>query len=330
MSEQSRSLAWLVGLVALATLLAVLVLGNSPDQDRVEALGQVIKCPVCQGESIGDSPAQMARDMMAVVAERVEEGRSDQEIIEELLQSYSGAVLLDPPAEGATLLLWLAPVFALLVGVGVILWQRQRQSEQAEATSPGRTSAITLVGLALAFVAIVIVAGTFIQDRSGAAVGAADIEAQDLSEVSNETLEAVIAANLDNPQINGMRLALGERYFEAGNYGAAFPHYLAVAETDDPPGADSVLALTRLGWMAWDGNGEADAALSLFDEALEIDARAPTTRYLKAQVLWCGAGQPEPALDLLLELADDENLDEGSLTQIRADVDDIAAGSACA
>ena len=45
-------------------------------------------------------------------------------------------------------------------------------------------------------------------------------------------MEAVIAANLDNPQINGMRLALAERYYEAGDYRSAFPHFLAVAESE--------------------------------------------------------------------------------------------------
>ena len=58
---------------------------------------------------------------MDLVSERVSAGVPDQEIVDELLGSYTGAVLLDPPASGATLVLWLAPLAVLGLGIAVIL-----------------------------------------------------------------------------------------------------------------------------------------------------------------------------------------------------------------
>ena len=69
----------------------------------------------------------------------------------------------------------------------------------------------------------VLVAGAFIVDRPDQSSGVADVAA-DPSSFSNETLAAVVAANQDHPQIDGMRLALAERYFEEGDYQSAFPY----------------------------------------------------------------------------------------------------------
>ncbi|MGB8360154.1 MAG: cytochrome c-type biogenesis protein CcmH [Acidimicrobiia bacterium] len=330
MSERTRSLTFAGILVALATVLVVLVATSPSDVDRVESIGQRIKCPVCQGESIADSPSTMARDMMDLITERVDAGFTDQAIIDELLESYSGALLLDPPTGGATLLLWLAPLGALAVGVVVILWWRRHPREEAdgEEASPPRRLAPTVV-LGVAFVAIVVVATMALRDQPGPAAGVADLSAQDLSEVSNETMEAVIASNLDNPQIDGMRLALAERYFQSGDYKSAFPHYLAVAESGTASADEVVAALVRLGWMVWDGNAEAEAAINLFDQALEVNPGSSTAKYLKAEVLWCGLGDTTEAATLFQDVLADPNLNAEARAQVETSLEDINSGVGC-
>lgn len=309
--------------------MAVLIATAPSTSDRVESVGQRIMCPVCQGESIADSPAEMAVDMIELVRERVDQGRSDQDIIDELLSGYSGAVLLDPPVAGLTLALWLAPVVAVLAGVGIIFWWRRHPGEgiDADVPKPDRRW-ITAVGLLIALAATVFLAGLFIRDREGPATGVAAVTPTDLDDVSNETMEAVIAENIDNPQINGMRLALAERYFAAGDFSSAFPHYLAVAESPTAATNEAVAALVRLGWMAWEGNGAADAAVGLFDEALEIDASSSTARYLKGRVLWC-SGNSEEAEELLSALAEDPGLTEDSSELVESDLESIRAGEEC-
>ena len=174
-----------------------------------------------------------------------------------------------------------------------------------------------------------IAAGFFIQDRADISSGVADASVEDLDAVSNETMEAVIAANADNPQINGMRLALAERYFELDDYRSAFPHYFAVVESEVVTPAEAVTALVRLGWMAWDGNGEAEAAIGMFDQALAIDSSSSTARYLKGQVLWCDSDDGEAAAELFTEALNDPDLGPDSRAVIEAALSAVKDGAAC-
>ena len=333
MSERARNIITAALLVVMTAALAVLVATSPSDADRVEAIGERIKCPVCQGESIANSPSQMARDMMDLIGERVAEGQSDEAIVDELLTSYSGAVLLDPPVSGSTLVLWLAPVGALILGVGIIVWWRSHPAEETAAAgieerSPARRLAPLLV-LAGAVAAIVVVAGFFLQDRAGPASGVAALAGENLEEVSDETMEAVIAANADHPQVDGMRLALAERYYEEGDFQSAFPHYLAVVESPDSTEPQTVTALIRLGWMTWQGNDEAGTAVDLLDQALAIDPDSDTALYLKAQVLWCGPGELDHAAALLEEVLADPELTGESRDVVQSDLDAIESGASC-
>jgi tetratricopeptide (TPR) repeat protein len=175
-----------------------------------------------------------------------------------------------------------------------------------------------------------VVAGFFLQDRAGPKSGFADVAGQDLENVSNQTMEAVIAANADHPQVDGMRLALAERYYEEEDFSSAFPHYFAIVESPNASAAQLVTALTRLGWMAWQGNGEAETAIDLFDQALAIDEDSTTARYLKAQVLWCGADEPEQAANLLTEVLSESDLAGESRDVIESDLEMINSGADCA
>lgn len=333
MSEGRRN--FLVGGIAIlmAGLLVFLILDFESDADRVESLGSQIKCPVCQGESIADSPAPMARDMMALVEERVDAGAGDDAIVDELLSSYTGAVLLDPPASGSTLLLWVAPFLAVLVGVATISWwQKHPKDDEVDAEgieAPPRRLAPIMI-LAVAVGAIVLIVGFFVQDPSDTESGVAAIQPENLDEVSNETMEAVVAANLDHPEVDGMRLALAERYFQEGDYSSAFPHYLAVAGSENAADSQEVAALVRLGWMAWDGNGEAETAVGLFDQALEVQPASTSAMYLKGQVLWCAALDHEQAETLFEQVLESPTLEQTSRDTVQADLSALQAGQGCA
>ena len=106
----------------LATLLLAgvviwgLTVGEPTDRDRVEALGARIRCPVCQGESIVDSPTPYARDILGFVEEQVEEGWTDEQILDYLENRFAG-IRLDPRFSGSTVLLWLLPLGVALAGI---------------------------------------------------------------------------------------------------------------------------------------------------------------------------------------------------------------------
>lgn len=333
MPERLKNTMVVAVLTVMAAATAALVFTAEAPADRVERIGSSIKCPVCQGEAIADSPSPMATDMMDLVSQRVEEGASDEEIFDELLGSFSGAVLLDPPASGATLILWLAPVAALGLGLVVVLWWRAHPGDpdRRDATS-GPSSRVLIGGLGIlaGVAAVIVVAAALIQEPATANEGAAEVDGTNLENASNETMEAVIAANLEHPEIDGMRIALAERYFEAGDYRAAFPHYLAVAESGTASDAQVTTALVRLGWMAYDGNGEVATAVTLFDEALAISPGSHVALYLKGQVLWCGAGRLAEAGDLFRQILDDPATSEETRDQVEQDLESVNAGEACA
>ncbi len=321
-------------MVVLAVALVALTSTRPAHTDRVEAMGSRIKCPVCQGESIADSPSQMAKDMMTLISDRVAAGATDHEILDEIQASYSGAVLLDPPASGSTLFLWLAPALVLLGGIFVIVWWKGHPGSETGITpeTRGRGRRRVLVGggiMVAVFAGIVVLASNSLQDRVSGAEGVADLGQQDLSQVSNDTMEAVIAANLDNPQIDGMRLALAERYYQAGDYRSAFPHYLAVAEDPNATDDEATTALVRLGWMTYDGNGEIDTALNLVDQALAIDPTSTVARYVEGRLEWCGNDDAEGATAIFTDLLDDPDLPADSRSQVEADLELSRTGAAC-
>lgn len=120
---------WVLTLVATAVVAAALLLDRpQSDSDRAHELAERLRCPVCQGESIADSPASMAREMRALVEEQVEAGRSDAEVLAFFRARYGDWVLLDPPVRGSTLLVWVLPVAAFAVGVAAVFAYRGRRA----------------------------------------------------------------------------------------------------------------------------------------------------------------------------------------------------------
>ncbi|WNG37723.1 cytochrome c-type biogenesis protein CcmH [Archangium minus] len=97
---------------------------------RVQALAKELRCAVCQGLSVADSPSSMARAQLDKVRELVSQGKSDQEVRDFFVARYGEWVLLQPKAEGVNLLVWLGPVALLLGGAWVIARQVRRGPEQ--------------------------------------------------------------------------------------------------------------------------------------------------------------------------------------------------------
>lgn len=104
--------------------------------DRVERIASELRCPVCQGLSVADSQAETAREMRALVVQRVAEGRTDEEIREEFRRSYGDWVFLSPATEGPAALMWLLPLGLLALGATVAV-SRARAPAEAVAEPSG-------------------------------------------------------------------------------------------------------------------------------------------------------------------------------------------------
>ena len=93
--------------------------------ERVDRISAELRCPVCQGLSVQDSPSETARSMRALVAQRVAEGRTDDQIRAEFVQSYGDWILLAPPLLSFSGLVWLIPLAAIVLGAA-LAWSRAR------------------------------------------------------------------------------------------------------------------------------------------------------------------------------------------------------------
>ncbi|GAA3858248.1 cytochrome c-type biogenesis protein [Amycolatopsis tucumanensis] len=131
MRRKLISLACLAGVLTLLGVVAVQLL-TAPDTpgDRAYQLEQRLRCPVCKSVSIAESPSETATAMRQAVQEQVTAGRSDQEVVDYFRARYGDWVLLDPPAHGRTLLLWLLPAVGVLAGLaGVVVLALSRRHQ---------------------------------------------------------------------------------------------------------------------------------------------------------------------------------------------------------
>jgi cytochrome c-type biogenesis protein CcmH len=96
------------------------ILGDATLEARARALSRDLRCMVCQNQSIDDSDAPLARDLRVLVRERLTAGDSDEQVKDFLVARYGEFVLLKPPFEWHTALLWLTPLLALLAGAVAI------------------------------------------------------------------------------------------------------------------------------------------------------------------------------------------------------------------
>jgi cytochrome c-type biogenesis protein CcmH len=93
---------------------------------RARSLSQELRCLVCQNQSIDESNADLAHDLRVLLRKRLLAGDTDQQVLDYLVARYGQFVLLDPPFEPVTYLLWLAPP-VLVLGTGLLLAVRARR-----------------------------------------------------------------------------------------------------------------------------------------------------------------------------------------------------------
>jgi cytochrome c-type biogenesis protein CcmH len=115
--------------VTLAVLVAVLAVWivtfavsarpRSVEQ-RTHDIASQLRCPVCNGESVADSSTPIAQQMRSVIRQDVQAGQSDDQIIASFRASYGDSILLRPPLDGFTAIIWFGPVVALLAGIAVV------------------------------------------------------------------------------------------------------------------------------------------------------------------------------------------------------------------
>ena len=108
---------------------------SGPEQEaRYKHLIEELRCTVCQNQNIADSNAELAADLRRKTYEMVRAGKSDEQILDYMVERYGNFVLYRPPASGGTLLLWIGPfvvaAFGALLLIRVIRKRRNARIEQ--------------------------------------------------------------------------------------------------------------------------------------------------------------------------------------------------------
>lgn len=171
----------------------------------------------------------------------------------------------------------------------------------------GRVSGRALVGTAVVAIAITVIAVFAVNSLTGPSTSGVEGVANDvvtgqrevdLADISNEEMEAVVAAN---PDVVAMRLALARRYFEVGDFTNALDHYMVVLEQEQHPEA-----LANVGWMTY-MSGRTDLALGYVEAALQRQPDYLTATWFLGNIHFT-LGNYEAATVALVKIVDTDGI----------------------
>jgi len=111
------------------------------ERERYRTLTEELRCPKCQNQNIADSNAPIAMDLRQEIFRMLEEGQSNDQIVDYLVDRYGDFVRYKPPVNAKTMLLWYGPVGLLVLGFGVltVILVRRRRVEKAPASTLSET-----------------------------------------------------------------------------------------------------------------------------------------------------------------------------------------------
>ena len=102
------------------------------EEQTVYEIANQLRCVVCQNLSVADSPSEMALQMRGVIKARLAAGESPEQVVRYFVDKYGEWILLSPPRRGFSLLVWIFPFVAVIVGLGIVAlalrrWTRRRR-----------------------------------------------------------------------------------------------------------------------------------------------------------------------------------------------------------
>lgn len=117
---------------ALASSVETYKFSNPDYEVRFQDLNKILRCPKCQNQNLADSNSMISQDLRREVYRLMEEGRSDDQIVEFMVMRYGDFVLYKPKFDGVTYFLWLGPlgfgVLGLLILTLVVVRQRSKRA----------------------------------------------------------------------------------------------------------------------------------------------------------------------------------------------------------
>lgn len=104
-------------------------------KDRFKALTSELRCLKCQNQTIYDSHAGLADDLKKQIRTQIYAGKSDEEIIEYMVERYGDFIRFNPAIDQKNLLLWIGPFIFLIIGAWLLVrYVRSRKDQTEEQT----------------------------------------------------------------------------------------------------------------------------------------------------------------------------------------------------
>lgn len=111
------------------------VSAQEPDYDRINEIAKQMNCPTCVGINLADCRTQTCQQWRDQIADLLEQGYSEQEVLNYFETQYGTQVLLEPPKSGSTLWLWVLPFVAIIAGGAWLIYTMRRWNKGAPAPS---------------------------------------------------------------------------------------------------------------------------------------------------------------------------------------------------
>ena len=104
---------------------------NEAQELRYQALIAELRCPKCQNQNLAGSDAPIAKDLKDRTYQLLQDGKTDSEIRDYMVERYGDFISYKPPVRGSTYALWFGPFALLLVVVAVLIWRRKKVTPPA-------------------------------------------------------------------------------------------------------------------------------------------------------------------------------------------------------
>ena len=248
-----RQLAWLAVLLVSAGALIVSEVTEPPaltNADRVHELAEDFACPVCQGQSVADSDAPVARAIRATIVKMVDDGATDAEVRDLLVTSFGEDIDYSPSRGGLTGLVWVIPVLVVAAAVvGLALAIRKWQGDSGAGHLSDWKNLVLIGAVVVAALAgVLMVRSTTGRDSADSASGEIRLSTRTL------LIEAGVAPPMEAIDLYGKVLKIQPSNVEAYAY---------------------------RGWALW-RSGDTEAARSDLDTAVDLDPTYPDVRVFRA------------------------------------------------
>ena len=281
-TDWGRAIWLLVLVVVVGSLVVSEVADQAPrtNADRVHALAGDFACPVCQGQSLGESDVPIARTIRSTIRTMVDEGRTDAEVRTMLVDRFGEDIDYTPTGRGLTGLVWVLPVLAAaaaLTGVSLAVarwtsgWPRSQEGSAGGSDGVGTSGNTSNRNLALVGVAVVaVLAGVLVARTAGDRTAGNALTGDIRSSTRTLLAEAGVAAPADADAL-----------------------YTRVLEIQP----SNVEALAYRGWSRW-RTGDRVAALVDLDDAVASDGAFADVRVFRASARHAEGDHVGAAVDL--------------------------------